>query len=57
MENNNKGYEFLFEFSDGDVLIFPITPSELTMKSGSNNKVVTLIEFVTIFLLFQVLVF
>lgn len=44
MRNNNKGYEFLFEFSDGDVLIFPVTPSELTMKSGSNNKVVTLIN-------------
>lgn len=39
----NTGYDFYF--ADGsDVLTFPITPSELTMKVGSNNKVVTLIN-------------
>lgn len=37
------GYNFYFK--DGsDVLTFPITPSELTIKVGSNNKVVTLIS-------------
>ena len=40
---NHYGYEFYFK--DGsDVLTFPITPSELTIKVGSNNKVVTLIN-------------
>lgn len=38
-----NGYDFYFK--DGsDVLIFPITPGELTIKVGSNNKVVTLID-------------
>ena len=37
------GYEFYFK--DGsDVLIFPITPGELSIKVGSNNKTVTLIN-------------
>ena len=38
-----NGYNFYFK--DGsDVLTFPITPGELTIKVGSNNKVVTLIS-------------
>lgn len=38
-----NGYNFYFK--DGsDVLTFPITPAELTIKVGSNNKVVTLIS-------------
>lgn len=38
-----NGYEFYFK--DGsDVLTFPITPSELSIKVGSNNKVITLIN-------------
>ena len=38
-----NGYDFYFK--DGsDVLTFPITPSELSIKVGSNNKVVTLIN-------------
>ena len=38
-----NGYDFYFK--DGsDVLIFPITPAELKIKVGSNNKVVTLID-------------
>ena len=38
-----NGYNFYFK--DGsDVLTFPITPSELSIKVGSNNKVVTLIN-------------
>lgn len=39
----NNGYEVYFK--DGsDVLTFPITPSEITIKVGSNNKVVNLIN-------------
>lgn len=39
----NNGYEFYFK--DGsNLLTFPITPSELSIKVGSNNKVVTLIN-------------
>ena len=39
----NYGYDFYFK--DGsDLLIFPITPSEMSIKVGSNNKVVTLID-------------
>lgn len=37
------GYNFYFS-DDGDVLTFPITPGELNIKVGSNNKVVTLIN-------------
>lgn len=38
-----NGYNFYF--ADGsDVLTFPITPGELKIKVGSNNKVVTLIN-------------
>ena len=41
--SNPYGYNFYFK--DGsDVLTFPITPSELTIKVGSKNKVVTLIS-------------
>ena len=40
---NSYGYNFYFK--DGsDVLTFPITPAELSIKVGSNNKVVTLIN-------------
>ena len=39
----NYGYNFYF--ADGsDLLTFPITPSELSITVGSNNKVVTLIN-------------
>ena len=39
----NNGYNFYFK--DGsDVLTFPITPGELSIKIGSNNEVVTLID-------------
>lgn len=39
----NNGYDFYFK--DGEnVLTFPITPSELKIKIGSNNKVITLIN-------------
>lgn len=37
------GYNFYFS-DDGDVLTFPITPGELKITVGSNNKVVTLIN-------------
>lgn len=38
-----NGYEFYFK--DGlEVLTFPITPSELSIRVGSNNKVITLIN-------------
>lgn len=37
------GYNFYFIVED-DLLTFPITPGELTIKSGSNNKVVNLIN-------------
>lgn len=41
--SNPYGYHFYF--SDGsDVLTFPITPGELNIRVGSNNKVVTLIN-------------
>ena len=37
------GYNFYFK--DGsDVLTFPITPSELSISVGSNNKIITLIN-------------
>ena len=39
----NNGYDFYFKTSSG-VLTFPITPGELTITTGSNNKVVTLIS-------------
>lgn len=39
----NNGYNFYFQ--DGsDVLTFPITPSKLSIKVGSKNKVVNLID-------------
>ena len=37
------GYNFYFKDGE-DVLTFPITPSELTISVGSNNKVITLIN-------------
>ena len=37
------GYTFYFDI-DGDLLTFPITPGELSITVGSNNKVVTLIS-------------
>lgn len=38
-----NGYNFYFKIED-EVLTFPITPGELTIKSGSNNEVITLIN-------------
>lgn len=38
-----NGYNFYF-MVDNDLLTFPITPGELTIKSGSNNKVINLIN-------------
>lgn len=40
---SNYGYIFYFQTNSG-LLTFPITPGELTIKSGSNNKVVSLIN-------------
>jgi hypothetical protein len=40
---SNYGYIFYFQTSSG-LLTFPITPGELTIKTGSNNKVVSLIN-------------
>ena len=38
-------YGYLFYFADGeDVMEFPITPSELSIKVGSKNETVTLIN-------------
>lgn len=37
------GYTFYFSVG-GNLLTFPITPGELSIKVGSNNKVVTLID-------------
>ena len=37
------GYDFIFKIGS-KLLTLPITPSELTIKIGSNNKVVTLIN-------------
>ena len=38
-------YGYTFYFQDGsDVLTFPITPGELSIKIGSNNKVINLIN-------------
>lgn len=38
-----NGYDFYFKIGN-DLLTLPITPGELTIKSGSNNKTVTLIS-------------
>ncbi len=38
-----NGYNFYFKIGE-DVLTFPITPPELKIKVGSNNKTVTLIN-------------
>ena len=38
-----NGYEFYFK-DGGTVLTFPITPPSLSIKVGSNNKVITLIN-------------
>ena len=40
---NYLGYDFCFTIGD-ELIILPITPSELEIKVGSNNKVVTLIN-------------
>lgn len=40
---NSYGYNFYFKHGS-NVLTFPITPGELSIKVGSNNKVVTLID-------------
>lgn len=40
---NTNGYDFFFGIGS-NVLTFPITPSELTMKVGSNNKTVSLVS-------------
>ena len=39
-----NGYNFYFKIDNMDLLTFPITPPELTIKSGSNNEVVNLIN-------------
>lgn len=39
----NNGYEFYFKIGS-EVLTFPITPDELTIKVGSNNKTITLVN-------------
>ena len=39
----NHGYDFYFKIGS-NLLILPITPSELNITIGSNNKVVTLIN-------------
>ena len=38
-----NGYDFNFKIGN-ELLTLPITPEELTIKVGSNNKVVTLIN-------------
>lgn len=40
---SNYGYEFYFQIGS-EVLTLPITPGELTIKTGSNNKVINLIN-------------
>ena len=39
----NNGYDFYFQ-DGGELLTFPITPSSLRIKVGSNNKVINLIN-------------
>lgn len=39
----NYGYNFYFKI-ENEAILLPITPAELTIKNGSNNKVVTLID-------------
>ena len=38
-----RGYEFYFD-DDGDLLVFPITPGNLTISSGSRNETIDLIN-------------
>ena len=39
------GYKFYFAYLDeSEIFTFPITPGELTISVGSNNKTVTLIN-------------
>lgn len=40
---NSYGYDFYFNIN-GRILTLPITPSELTINIGTNNKVITLIN-------------
>lgn len=43
--SNKASYGYTFYFKDGsDLLTFPITPGELSIRVGSNNKKVTLIS-------------
>lgn len=37
-----RGYNFYFD--DGELMVFPITPSELTISSGSRNETIDLIN-------------
>lgn len=39
-----NGYNFYFKYDDNKVLTFPITPGELSIKVGSNNDVINLIN-------------
>lgn len=41
--SSQLGYDFHFTI-DGEVLTLPITPEEVNIKSGSNNKTITLIN-------------
>lgn len=43
-ESLHLGYDFYFKVDDNTVLLFPITPGELTITVGSNNEVVNLIN-------------
>ena len=40
----NYGYTFYFSGGSAGLLTFPITPGELTITVGSNNKVINLIN-------------
>ena len=42
MVNMYQGYDFYFKIGQEKAFALPITPSEVTTKIGSNNKVVTL---------------
>ena len=39
-----NGYNFYFQVDKDTLLTFPITPEKLTMKVGSTNKVITLVN-------------
>ena len=42
--NMSNGYNVYFADGSGSVLTLPITPSKITIKVGSNNKVISLIN-------------